>query len=121
MNKPEPLFPPSANCPDCGKKIRIKWFSPRDIMPGLNGMGRLKCLHCGAHHVRAVGPADIIEETSHVIAAQYHQNCGHDHGQDHDDDHGHESESASEHDHDHMHGVKVIPGNETFAYIKLPG
>ena len=103
MSKPEPLFPPSANCPDCGKKIRIKWAAPREVVGGLNGLGRMKCLHCGANHVRAVGPEDAIQETSRMIAMQYHQACGHDH------------------EHDHNHGVAIVPGNDQFAYIKLPG
>ena len=106
MSKPEPLFPASANCPDCGKKIRIKWASPSDIAAGLNGLGSMKCLHCGASHVRAVGPAEAIQETSRLIEMQYHQACGHDH----DNDHGH----------DHSHGIAVIPGGDKFAYIKLP-
>ena len=105
MSKPEQLFPPSANCPDCGKKIRIKWAGPREVAAGLSGLGRMKCLHCGAHHVRAVGPEDAIQETSRQFAVHYHESCGHDHG----------------HDHDHMHGVSVIPGSGNFAYIKLPG
>jgi len=106
MSKPEPLFPPSANCPDCGKKIRIKWATPREVVGGLNGLGRMKCLHCGSNHVRAVGPEDAIQEASRAIAAQYHQACGHDHGHD---------------GHDHNHGVAIVPGNDQFAYIKLPG
>ena len=103
MNKPEPLFPPSAKCPGCGKKIRIKWTPPHAVAPGLTGLGQMRCLHCGASHVRAVGPEDAILKASRLLAAQYHQACGHDH------------------DHDHMHGVAVIPGGGTFAYIKLPG
>ena len=43
-----------------------------------------------------------------MFAAQYHEACGHDHG--HDDD-----------DHDHNHGIAIVPGNDKFAYIKLPG
>jgi hypothetical protein len=105
MNKPEPLFPASAECPDCGKKTRIKWAQPRELTAGLNGMGSMKCLHCGAHHVRAVGPAEVIEETSRRFEMQFHAACGHDHG----------------HDHEHSHGVTVIPGNEQFSYIRLPG
>lgn len=105
MSKPEPLFPPSANCPDCGKKIRIKWSPPRGVIPGLTGTGHMKCLHCGASHVRAVGPESAIQSTAQLLAQQYHAACGHDHG----------------HDHDHMHGVSVIPGGDQFAYIKLPG
>lgn len=108
MSKPEPLFPPTANCPDCGRKIRIKWALPREVSAGLNGLGRMKCLHCGANHVRAVGSEDAIQETSRMFAAQYHEACGHDHG--HDDD-----------DHDHNHGIAIVPGNDKFAYIKLPG
>jgi DNA-directed RNA polymerase subunit RPC12/RpoP len=107
MSKAEPLFPPSASCPDCGKKIRIKWAAPREVVSGLSGLGHMKCLHCGANHVRAVGPVEAIQETSRMFAAQYHDACGHDHGHDHD--------------HDHMHGVAVIPGGDKFAYIKLPG
>ena len=106
MSKPEQLFPPSANCPDCGKKIRIKWDSPREVTAGLTGLGRMKCLHCGSTHLRAVGPEDAIQEASRLFAMQYHQDCGHDHGHD---------------GHDHMHGVAVIPGSDKFAYIKLPG
>lgn len=109
MSKPEPLFPASANCPDCGKKTRIKWALPREISAGLSGLGRMKCLHCGATHVRAVGPAPAIEQTAQLYATAFHAACGHDH----DHDHGH--------DHDPMHGVFVVPGNDTFAYIKLPG
>lgn len=105
MEKPEPLFPPATNCPECGKKIRIKWAPPREVSSGLNGLGYMKCLHCGANHVRAVGPENAIQETSRQFAAQYHQACGH--------DHGHEG-------HDHDHGVAVIPGGDQFAYIKLP-
>ena len=108
MNKPEPLFPPAANCPECGKKIRIKWALPREILGGLNGLGHMKCLHCGANHVRAVGSVDAIQETSRMIAMQYHQACGHDHGHD------------TGHEHEHMHGVSVIPGSDNFGYIKLP-
>ena len=107
MSKPEPLFPPSANCPDCGKKIRIKWAAPDEVTAGLAGLGRMKCLHCGAHHLRAVGAQAAIEETSRLFATYYHEACGHDHGHDHE--------------HDHMHGVSIVPGNETFSYIKLPG
>lgn len=106
MSKPEQLFPPSANCPGCSKKIRIKWALPRNVAAGLTGLGHLKCLHCGGNHLRAVGPAAAIQETAHIFAAQYHDACGH--------DHGHEG-------HDHMHGVAVIPGSDAFAYIKLPG
>ncbi len=106
MSKPEPLFPPSAHCPDCGKKIRIKWASPRELSNGLNGLGHMKCLHCGANHVRAVGPEAAIQDACGAIAAQYHAACGH--------DHGHEG-------HDHNHGVVIVPGNDQFAYIKLPG
>lgn len=106
MSKPEPLFPPSANCPDCGKKIRIKWAAPRGVTAGLTGLGHMKCLHCGANHLRAVGPDDAIQETSRQFALQFHEACGHDHGHDGDD---------------HMHGVAVVPGGESFAYIKLPG
>jgi hypothetical protein len=105
MSKPEQLFPPSANCPDCGKKIRVKWAQPREVYSGLDGMGHMKCLHCGANHIRAVGPEDAIQETSRAIGLQYHDACGH--------DHGHAG-------HDHMHGVAVVPGGDTFAYIKLP-
>lgn len=105
MNKPEPLFPPSATCPDCGKKIRIKWAPPRALLPGLTGLGYLKCLHCSANHVRAVGPEDAIQGAAQLFAQQHHAACGHDHG----------------HDHDHIHGVSVIPGGEQFAYIRLPG
>lgn len=107
MNKPQPLFPPSAHCPDCGKKIRIKWAPPRELMAGLIGMGHLKCLHCGANHVRAVGTDDAIQGTAQLFAQQYHAACEHDHGHDHG--------------HDPMHGVSVIPGGTQFAYIKLPG
>src|SRR5262245_1192370 len=103
MSKPEPLFPPTANCPDCGKKISIKWAPPREVLGGLDGLGHMKCLHCSANHIRAVGPGDAIQETSRQLAAQYHQACGHDHGD----------------EHDHMHGVAVIPGSDKFAYIKL--
>jgi hypothetical protein len=106
MSKPEPLFPPAADCPECGKKIRIKWAPPREITAGLAGLGRMKCLHCGANHVRAVGPQEAIQETSRLYAMAFHEACGH--------DHGHEG-------HDHSHGVEVIAGGETFAYIKLPG
>lgn len=106
MSKPDQLFPPSANCPGCGKKIRVKWVLPREVSGGLNGLGRMKCLHCGANHVRAVGPEMAIQEASRMIAAQYHEACGHDHGDD---------------GHDHAHGVAVIPGGDAFAYIKLPG
>ena len=109
MNKPEQLFPPSANCPECGKKIRIKWAQPRDVLAGLTGAGRMKCLHCGADHVRAIGPENAIHEASRMMAAFYHAACGHDHEGDHD------------HDHDPMHGVTVVPGSDTYAYIKLPG
>jgi len=109
MSKPEALFPSAAHCPDCGKKIRIKWALPRELSNGLNGLGHMKCLHCGANHVRAVGPEPAIQETSRHLAAQYHAACGHDHGDEHD------------HGHDHMHGIEVIPGNDQFAYIKLPG
>ena len=101
------MFPPAAHCPDCGKKIRIKWAPPNEVIPGLDGLGRMKCLHCGADHVRAVGPADAIEKTSQLFAMQAHQACGHDHGHDHGED--------------HMHGVSVIPGSDKFAYIRLPG
>lgn len=106
MSKPEQLFPTSANCPDCGRKIRIKWFGPREVSAGLNGLGRMKCLHCGAHHVRAVGSEEAIQASSLQFAAYYQAACGHDHG---DDPH-----------HDSMHGVAVIPGSGNFAYIKLP-
>jgi hypothetical protein len=115
MSKPEPLFPPSANCPECGKKIRIKWAAPRYVLAGLTGAGRMKCLHCGADHVRCVGPDAAIQEASRMMAAQYHANCGHDHDHDHGEDEG------EEHAHDPMHGVVVVPGGETFAYVKLPG
>ncbi len=106
MSKPEPLFPPAANCPECGKKIRIKWAAPREVPTGLTGHGHMKCLHCGAIHVRTVGPENAIQETARIYAAQFHAACGH--------DHGHEG-------HDHSHGVAVIPGGENYAYIKLPG
>jgi hypothetical protein len=106
MSKPEQLFPASANCPGCGKKIRIKWAPPRALFSGLDGMGHMKCLHCGANHIRAVGPEHVILETSHVIGLQFHDACEHDH------DH---------HEHDPMHGVSVVPGGDNFAYIKLPG
>jgi hypothetical protein len=109
MSKLEPLFPPSANCPDCGKKIRIKWAQLRDVLAGLTGAGRMKCLHCGADHVRVIGPETAIQEASRMMAAQYHAACGHDH------------DDGEDHEHDHMHGVAVIPGGDTFAYIKLPG
>lgn len=102
MRKPELLFPPAANCPDCGRKIRIKWATPREVLGGLHGQGHMKCLHCGANHVRAVGSDDAIQETSRLFAMQYHQDCGHAHG------------------HDHMHGVAIVPGSDQFAYIKLP-
>lgn len=105
MNKLEPMFPPSANCPDCDKKIRIKWVPPRELPAGLKGLGRMKCLHCGADHVRAVGPEDAIQGTAQRFEQTYHAACEHDHG----------------HDHEHTHGVLVIPGGEQFAYIKLPG
>ena len=68
----------------------------------------MKCLHCGANHVRAVGPVAAIEDASRAIAAQYHEACGHDHEHD-----GHEG-------HEHNHGVVIVPGNDQFAYIKLP-
>ena len=106
MSKPEPLFPPSANCPGCGKKIRIKWAAPDDLGPGLTGLGQMKCLHCRASHVRAVGPQTALEETASIFAAKLHASCGH--------DHAHEG-------HDHGHGVAVVPGGEGFAYIRLPG
>ena len=106
MSKPEPLFPSAAHCPACNKKIRIKWAAPRDFVGRLNGLGYMKCLHCGANHVRAVGAEDAVLETSHMIAAKYQQACGH--------DHEHEG-------HEHDHGVAVIPGGDGFAYIKFPG
>lgn len=112
MSKPDPLFPSAANCPECGKKIRIKWAAPREVFGGVNGLGYMKCLHCGANHVRAVGAEDAIKVTSQLFAAQYHAACGHDHGHDHDHDHAHEG---------HDHGVAIVPGNDQFAYIKLPG
>ena len=112
MIKPEPLFPSAAQCPDCGKKIRIKWAAPRDVFGGVNGLGYMKCLHCGANHVRAVGAEEAIKETSQLFAAQYHAACGHDHGPDHE---GHEDHG------DHDHGVAIVPGSDKFAYIKLPG
>jgi hypothetical protein len=105
MIKPEPLFPPSGDCPECGKKTRIKWAQPRDVAPGLTGLGRMKCLHCGATHVRAVGPGAAIEKAARIYATLFHAACGHDHDL----------------DHDHTHGVSVIPGGDSFAYIKLPG
>lgn len=105
MTKPEPLFPSAANCPGCGKKIRIKWATPREVTGGLTGWGHMKCLHCGANHVRAIGPDEAIQQTAQLLASQYHQACDHDHG----------------HDHNHMHGVEVVQGGEKFAYIKLPG
>lgn len=75
-------------------------------MAGLRGLGRMKCLHCGATHVRTVGNAEAVEQVAQAFEMQFHQACGHDHGH--------------EHGHDHSHGVQVIPGDETFAYIKLP-
>lgn len=107
MSKPAPLFPPSADCPACGKKTRIKWSPPRDVAPGLTGLGQVKCLHCGSTHVRAVGPENAIEETARRYAAAFHAACEHDHGHDHG--------------HDHDHGVSVVPGGDNYAYIKLPG
>ena len=71
----------------------------------------MKCLHCGANHVRAVGPDAAVQEASRAISAQYHAACGHDH--EHEDQEGHEG-------HDHNHGVVIVPGNDQFAYIKLP-
>jgi hypothetical protein len=116
MSKPEPLFPSAANCPDCGKKIRIKWAAPREVINGLNGLGHMKCLHCGANHLRAVGPEAVVQATAQLYAAQYHQACGHDHGHDHNN-----HDDVHDHDHDHMHGIAVLPGGEKFSYIKLPG
>ena len=105
MSKPELLFPPAADCPDCGKRIRIKWAAPRDLVAGLSGLGHMKCLHCRATHIRAVGPQSAIQETARIIDAQAHASCGHDHGHE-----GHDP-----------HAVTMIPGNNQFAYIKLPG
>ena len=110
MSKPEPLFPAAANCPGCGKKIRIKWAAPDDLAPGLTGLGQMKCLHCRANHIRAVGPDDAIQHAARILAMKYHAACGHDHG-----DAGHD------HDHGHDHGVAVVAGGDKFAYIKLPG
>ncbi len=106
MNKPEPLFPSTAKCPGCGKKIRVKWALLNDLAPGLTGLGQMKCPHCRASHMRAVGPEEAIQGTARIFAAKVHEACGH--------DHGHEG-------HDHNHGIAVIPGNDQFAYIKLPG
>lgn len=105
MSKPEPLFPSAAKCPGCGKKIRIKWAAPDDLAPGLTGLGQMKCLHCRANHVRAVGTQEAVASTASIFAAQVHAACGHDHG----------------HDHNHDHGVVVVPGGEGFGYIRLPG
>lgn len=107
MNKPAPLFPSSAECPECSKKIRIKWMQQRQVAPGLTGLGQMKCLHCGASHMRAVGPVAAVEEAARIYATLFHAACGHDHSHDHG--------------HDHMHGVSVVPGGDNFAYIKLPG
>lgn len=105
MSKPEPLFPSAAKCPGCAAKIRIKWASPDELAPGLSGLGQMKCLHCRATHIRAVGPDDAIQNTARILAMKFHAACGHDHGE----------------GHDHDHGVVVVPGNDKFAYIKLPG
>ena len=118
MIKPEPLFPSAAQCPECSKKIRIKWASPREVFGGCNGLGYMKCLHCGANHVRAVGTEDAIQVTSQLFAAQYDAACGHDHG--HEGHEGHEDHEGHE-GHDHNHGVAIVPGSDKFAYIKLPG
>ncbi len=107
MKKPQPLFPPSADCPECGRKIRVKWSPPRDVAPGLTGLGEMKCLHCGKLHLRAVGPGAAVAEAARVYATLFHATCEHDHGHDHG--------------HDPMHGVSVVPGGDNFAYIKLPG
>ena len=72
---------------------------------GNSGSGQMKCLHCRASHMRAVGPEDAIQGTARIFAAKVHQACGHDHAHD---------------GHDHNHGIAVIPGNDQFAYIKLP-
>lgn len=96
------MFPASAACPECGKKIRIKWSQTIEAMTGLRGLGRMKCLHCGTTHVRTVGTAEAVEQIAQAFEMKFHQACGHDH------------------EHDHSHGVRVIPGDETFAYIRLP-
>ena len=42
MSKPEPLFPSAANCPECGKKIRIKWAAPRDVFAYVIHEGKIR-------------------------------------------------------------------------------
>jgi hypothetical protein len=103
MEKPEPLFPAIAGCPNCGKRTRIKWESPKRLPAGIERIGALHCPACRKLFIRAVGGQEAVAALTDVLAHHSHANC--------------EDET-----HDHSHEAKPFVRAQTdrYAYIEMP-
>jgi hypothetical protein len=81
MDKPEPLFPAIAACPNCGKRTRLKWESPKQLPRGVERVGILNCPSCGGAFVRAVGTPEGIDALAQLLREQHRHEHHHDHGE----------------------------------------
>ena len=97
MDKPEPLFPTIAACPNCGKRTRLRWESPKVLPPGIERIAVLQCPSCRGAFVRAVGTPEGITAFASALRQEHVRHHHHDHGE-----------------------PRILGHTERWAYIELP-
>ena len=81
MDKPEPLFPAIAACPNCGKRTRLKWEAPKQLPRGVERVAVLNCHSCGKTFVRTVGTPEGIDALAQALRERHQHEHHHDHGE----------------------------------------
>ena len=97
MDKPEPLFPAIAACPNCGKRTRLRWEAPKQLPRGVERVGILNCPACGGSFLRAVGTSEGIAALAQALREEHVRHHQHDHGE-----------------------PRILGRTERWAYIEVP-